>query len=74
MKNKTVIKCYTEEELFEVCIHLNIVPKHGLFHFESDVIGVRVPDNKIANWCLIWDKGMNLTTAQDYLKKSSCLH
>lgn len=74
MKNKTVIKCYNEDELFEVCLSLGIVPKYGLFHFENDIIGVRIPDNKIASWFMIWERGMKLTTAKDYLKTTQCLY
>lgn len=73
-KNKTVIKCYNQDELFDVCLHLGIVPKYGLFQLESDVIGVRIPDNKVAKWFMIWNKGFGLVNATKFLKQQSCLH
>lgn len=70
----TVIKCYNQDELFDVCLSLNVVPRDGLFHFKGDVVGVRISDKKIALWFWIWKKGMKLITATEYLKTTSCLH
>ena len=73
MPHFKVIKCYNQDEVFEVCLSLGIVSKGGLFHHKSDIVGIRIPDNKISMWYMLWKKGMGITTAKDYLKEVRCL-